>query len=267
VKGRVIAIGASADGIEAIAKLLSGLPRDFPAPVFVAQHVGRTSSGYLPTILGRTASLPVMNAAEGQRIEAGNVYVAPPNQHMLVRGEALHLSSGPEENYCRPAVDVLFRSVAAAFGPAVVGVVPTGYLDDGIVGMLAIHDRGGVTILQDPDEAGAPSMVKSVLARMNVDHIKRVRDIAPLLVELAADAPGEPRDCALELEDCIAGAEATRTELARVLGECAGRQCPMCGDALYALDEPRVHRFRCTRGHAFTEFSVDSSNTGADSVR
>jgi two-component system chemotaxis response regulator CheB len=260
MKGRAIAIGASTDGIEAIAKLVSGLPDNFPAPVFVVQHVGRTSSGYLPTIIGRTAKLPVMHAREGQRIEAGKVYVAPPNQHVFVRGETLHLSSGPEENHCRPAVDVLFRSVAAEFGPAAVGVVLTGYLDDGTVGMLAIQDRGGVTIVQDPEEAAAPSMVSSVLARIHVDHVKRVGDIAPLLVELAADAPGESRDCSLDLEERIAAGEATRTDLARVLGECANQRCPMCGDALYAVDEPRIHRFRCTRGHAFTEFSLGSSD-------
>jgi two-component system chemotaxis response regulator CheB len=253
MKGRAIAIGASGDGIEAIAHVLRQLPAGFKAPVFITQHVGRTSSGFLPMILGRATTLPVMHPREGQRIENGTVYVAPPDHHLLVRGDVMHLSRGPEENHCRPSVDVLFRSVALEYGAAAVGVVLTGYLSDGTVGLLAIKDLGGVTIVQDPDEAAVPSMSLSALAKVRIDHVCRLDQIAPLLIELVADAPGITRSSpTLAIEDRIAGADTRPADLERLLdGTLRDSRCTVCGRILHLLGEPRVVRHRCEAGHAF----------------
>lgn len=109
-------IGASADGIAAIARLVSRLPRDLAAPVLVVQHVGRTSIGCLPEILAKASPLRAIHPYDGQPVEAGTIFVAPPDHHMLVCGGLLHLTWGPRENYCRPSVDVSFRSAALAYG-------------------------------------------------------------------------------------------------------------------------------------------------------
>lgn len=186
---RVIVIGASGDGIEAIATILRGLPASFAAPVLVAQHVGRTSAGHLPAILRRAGRLPAIHPHDGQAVVPGVVYVAPPDHHMLVSDGIIRLNRGPEVNHARPAVDVLFRSAAETYGAAVVGIVLTGHLNDGTAGLAAIKARGGIAIIQDPDEAGAPSMPRSALENVAIDHVCGIAEIAPLLVKLVADPP------------------------------------------------------------------------------
>lgn len=260
MQGRIIVIGASADGIAAITYLLSTLPAAFGAPVFIAQHIGPGSAGYLPTLLGRSTTMPVMHPRDGQRIEPGHVYVAPPDHHMLVRPGWIHLSQGAKEHYTRPSVDVLFRSAAVAYGPATVGVVLTGYLTDGTAGLLAIKDRGGVSIVQDPSEAAAPSMPRSALVNVPIDHIVKLRDLGALLVQLVADPPAAPPAVvpSIVLEDRIASGESSPDVLAQLFarGALTTIPCPCCGCALRQLDESRLRRYRCAEGHAFTDASL-----------
>lgn len=260
MRGRIIVIGASAGGISAITHVLRMLPATFAAPVFVVQHVGPESPGYLPTMLARVTTLPIMHPRDGQRIEPGHVYVAPPDRHMLVRSGWIHLSKGPKEQYSRPAVDVLFRSAAVSHGPATVGVVLTGNLTDGTVGLLAIKDFGGVSIVQDPAEALAPSMPHSALAKVPIDYVRGIHDIAALLVQLVADATvaRPPVVRSTTIEDRIAADEASSRDIADLLsrGTLTTNACPCCAAALYKLDERRVSRYRCAAGHAFTEASL-----------
>jgi two-component system chemotaxis response regulator CheB len=260
MQGRVIAIGASADGIAAIATVLRSLPGDLAAPVFVVQHLGRTSLGFLPEILARASPLPVRHPAQGDLIVSGRVYVAPPDHHLVVDMGRTYLSRGPRENHARPAVDALFRSVALAYGSAAVGVVLTGYLSDGTVGLLAIKDRGGVAIVQDPLEAAARGMPTSALASAPIDHTLRLAGIGPKLVELVADAPAAPvlATRMLELENRIAAGLATPAELTELLRAATPttRWCSLCGKPLYRLPERRVARYRCASGHAFTDATV-----------
>lgn len=210
MKDRIIVIGASAYGISTIAHALGMLPATFAAPVLVVQHVGARSPSYLPAILSRVTRLPVLHPRDGQPIAPGHVYVAPPDHHMLVRPGRVRLSRGPKEHHTRPAVDVLFRSAAVSYGPAVVGVVLTGYLTDGTVGLLAIKDAGGVTIIQDPAEAPAPSMPRSALNNVAIDYVAGIHDIAALLVQLVADPPTvrPPMTSAALIEARIAADEA-----------------------------------------------------------
>lgn len=259
MRGRVIVIGASADGIQAIARVLSGLPADFAAPVFVVQHVGRRSLGYLPMILDRAGPLPAVHPHEGEPIRPGVVYVAPPDRHLLIRRGTVHLSDGPEENRFRPSVDALFRSAAVAYGAAVVGVVLTGYLYDGTVGLAAIKDRGGVAIVQDPAEAGVPSMPRNALANVRIDHVLGIDKIANVLVDLVADPPAADGPVRLlDAEDRIAGGEAAAQaahELVVASTPIADR-CPLCAGPLFVWPEPRFRRYRCAAGHAFTAASL-----------
>src|SRR5687768_2623008 len=186
----IVLIGASAGGVEAISSIVAGLPRDLRAAVLVVLHVSRGRS-VLPEILTRVGRLPASHPNDGERIQYGRIYVAPPDHHMTVEGDAIRVTHGPSENGVRPAVDPLFRSAARAFGSRVVAIVATGSLDDGTAGMAAVKEAGGIAIVQDPDSAFAPSMPRSVMATVAVDHVLPLAAIAPMIVSLVRQsAPG-----------------------------------------------------------------------------
>src|SRR5688572_5125513 len=154
----IIVIGASAGGVQVLQELMRGLPEDFPAAVFIVVHTSPSGPGILPHILDRAGPLPAAHAKDGEKIKMGRVYVAPPDYHLLIRDGVVGVTRGPKENGFRPAVDVLFRTAARAQGPRVVGIVLTGGLDDGTVGLTHIKSWGGIAIAQEPSEAVFPSM-------------------------------------------------------------------------------------------------------------
>src|SRR5207237_4949585 len=143
----MVVVGASAGGVGALMRLVSGLPGDFAAAVFVVLHLPPDAPSALATILDRAGPLPAYQAKDKQPIEAGCIYVARPNRHLVVRRGYMGLEAGPRENSARPSVDVLFRSAARAYGRRVVGVVLSGTLHDGALGLAAIKMRGGVTVV------------------------------------------------------------------------------------------------------------------------
>src|SRR5919112_699348 len=166
----IIVVGASGGGIEALRTLVSGLPADFPTPICVVLHTSPQAPGILCDILARVGPLKATNAVNGERLRPGHIYVAPPDYHLLVEPGKLRVTKGPRENRFRPAIDPLFRSAAQVYGPAVVGVVLTGNLDDGTAGLWAIKQLGGTAVVQDPRDAPAPSMPASALRGVRVDH-------------------------------------------------------------------------------------------------
>ncbi len=186
---RIFVIGSSLSGIDALSNLVAQLPANFPAPIFITQHVASHSPGLLPQILTRAGHLPASHPKNGELIEPGRIYVAPPDRHMLIRKGYVTLSHGPRENLARPAIDPLFRSAALAYGPAVAAAVLTGQLDDGTAGLLAVKDRGGTTIAQDPKEATARSMPESAIRYAKVDYCLTLREMGALFVDLAHDDP------------------------------------------------------------------------------
>ena len=190
-KHDIIVIGASAGGIEALIELFSVLPQDLPAAVFVVCHLSPQSEGVLPAALSRNGNLRAVNATDREQIIPGRVYVAPPDHHLLVEPGFVRVTQGPKENRFRPAIDPLFRSAAYAYGPRVIGVVLTGALDDGTAGLWAIKERGGLAIVQDPDDALFPSMPLSALTNVQVDYRVPLSEIAPLLVRLVSEPAGE----------------------------------------------------------------------------
>jgi two-component system, chemotaxis family, protein-glutamate methylesterase/glutaminase len=180
----LIVIGASAGGLPAIRQLLSLLPATFPACVLVVLHISSRSRGSLPAIFARSAALPVFGAVHGAALCPGRVYVAPPDYHLLAGPSSLVLDRGPRVNRARPAIDPLFCSAAALFGPRVVGVVLTGLLGDGSAGLLAIKRAGGVAVVQDPDDAEFADMPETALSRVSVDHCAPLHEIPELLWRL-----------------------------------------------------------------------------------
>src|SRR3954470_16445133 len=154
----IIVIGASAGGMPALRELCSALPRGLPASIFIVWHMSPLSPGVLPDVLNQHCPLPAAFAKNGDAIQPGCIYVAPPDRHMLLTQRGVMLTDGPRENLVRPSVDPLFRSAARYFGKRVVGVILTGALDDGTEGLMYVKRYGGVTIAQDPSEATVSDM-------------------------------------------------------------------------------------------------------------
>ena len=184
----IIVVGASAGGIEVLLRLMRELPRDLAASVFVVVHRG-AAPGHLAEVLGRRGQLTTVAAKDATTIVPRRVYIAPPGFHLTLKNYHTQLSVGPKINRHRPAVDPLFLSAAHEYGSRVIGVVLSGYLDDGSAGLAAIKEQGGIAIVQDPDDAVAPDMPRNALRAVDVDYCLPAAEIAPLLVKLVNGRP------------------------------------------------------------------------------
>jgi two-component system, chemotaxis family, protein-glutamate methylesterase/glutaminase len=252
-EGRVIAIGGSSGSVSALKLIMSRLPSALPASVFIVVHVGAHGHDLLADVLDACGPLNVSTAKEGERPERGRVYVAPADHHLLVVDGVMRLGRGPRENMSRPAVDALFRSVAASCGPRAVGMVLTGNLNDGAAGLAAIKQCGGLTAIQCPSDAEAPDMPLGALEASDIDYRAPLRDLPDLIAALAEAPPGPalliPR--ALEVEIAIALGRPSRAATIAEIADEAPLSCPDCGGALSQLKQPPL-RYRCQIGHAFT---------------
>jgi len=182
----LIVVGASAGGVSAIIELLEKLPHDLPAAIAIVLHRSPFHETQLPVVLGRHSDLLVREPVDGDPIERGTVYVAPRDQHMLVERDVIRLDRGPKEHRTRPAVDPLFRSAAATYGPRVVGVILSGMGSDGVSGLIAIKAGGGISLVQSPAEAQFPVMPSRALKEDDVDASLPIHGLAAVLAVLAA---------------------------------------------------------------------------------
>jgi two-component system, chemotaxis family, protein-glutamate methylesterase/glutaminase len=261
---RIIVVGASAGGLEGLMKLVGELPDDLPAPVFVVWHLSPNSPGILPDILNRNGKLPAKNAEDWETFKPGQIYVAPPDHHLMIEGGHVRLSKGPRENRFRPAVDPLFRSAAQWHGPKVIGVVLSGNLDDGTAGLYAIKERGGTAVVQDPSDALFPSMPLSALQNVDADHQVTMAEMAPLLVRLSKTrtSNGEmPMSEEMQIEVRVALEDNALDAGIERLGEVSAFTCPECHGSLRQLKEGGRVRFRCHTGHAYSATSLLSETT------
>ena len=258
----IIVIGASAGGVEALETLVRALPDSLPAAVFVAMHLAPGRGSLLPDILSRAGRLPALHPENGEAFEAGKIYVAPPDHHLLIHDGTMRLTRGARENLHRPAVDTLFRSAAVAHGPRVIGVVLTGNLDDGTAGLSAVKRCGGVAVVQDPGDASFPSMPTSALRNVPVDHCVPVAGMGPLLARLVADpaaaSPAAPPD--LEAEASMVEKHADHQTVLDKIGRRTTFTCPECQGTLWELTEDPV-QFRCHVGHAFSPGTMLSEHS------
>jgi two-component system, chemotaxis family, protein-glutamate methylesterase/glutaminase len=198
-EGHIIIVGGSAGGVDALSSLVQGLPDDLQAPVLVVIHISPSGRGLLPEVLQRHTALRVAFAIDGEAIVAGRIYVAPPDQHLLVEDGRVCLTRAPRENHSRPAIDPLFRSAARVYGPRVIAVVLSGRLDDGTAGLRAVKECGGTTVVQDPDDATHPDMPRNALEQTLADHVAPCAQLGALLARLttarpatAGETPGPP---------------------------------------------------------------------------
>jgi two-component system, chemotaxis family, protein-glutamate methylesterase/glutaminase len=246
----IAVIGGSAGSLDVLCTIARGLPADLPATLFVVMHTSPQGESLLPELLSRRSALPAVHAVDGEPIVPGRIYVAPPDHHLLVYPHHLRVTRGPKENRHRPAVDPLFRSAARAYGKRVIGVVVSGGLDDGTAGLGAVKQAGGLTLVQDPEEAVARGMPSHAIKHVAVDRIVRAHEIAPAIVAEAL-APAAPEPPAIPIAPDEPGPEAGEPS-----GERAVYSCPDCGGVLVESREGGVQRFRCNVGHALSPESL-----------
>ena len=184
MEGSIVVVGASLGGVQALARLLSALPRELSATVVAVLHRGVGSGEELVRFLQSASVLPVREAEDKDDLERGAVYLAPAGYHLLVEKCGLALSTDGPVSWARPSIDVLFESAADAWGKRVIGVVLTGSNTDGAQGLARIQKRGGLTIVQAPSEAECRDMPEAAIAACAVDHVLTLAEIPPLLARL-----------------------------------------------------------------------------------
>ncbi|HZZ95023.1 MAG TPA: chemotaxis protein CheB [Usitatibacter sp.] len=262
----VIGIGASAGGVTALQRLARLLPAGLPAPVLVVQHIGPYPS-VLPQLLTAAGPLPAQHAVGGETPRPGRVYVAPPDRHMIVEDGVLRCVHGPKEHHTRPAIDPLFRSMALAYGPRAIGVILTGWGEDGTPGLQAVSACGGTVLVQDPAEAQQANMPMSALRYVDVDGTFRIAELPQMLTALLSRVPPElaiarPR-LALEEEQAIFMSQGNPMEHLDKVGAPSAYVCPDCNGGLWEVAASRPRRFRCHTGHAFTLRTLQEAQSGA----
>ena len=258
----VIVIGASAGGISALRTLLNKLPQDIPAAIFVVVHTSPDGPGKLSTVLDRGTRLTVVYPDDGMQIRDGYVYVAPPDYHLIIDGRNIGLTRGPREHRFRPAVDPLFRTAAEHFGARTIGIVLSGHMADGTHGLVLIKEAGGITMVQDPDEAQVPSMPLNAMRRGKVDYVLPVEEMARVTMGLLTNArdrrerhSSRARPRKTEAPNAERpGIDALRTNERK--GPPSPLTCPDCGGVLWEIKENKLVRYRCHVGHGFTSESL-----------
>ncbi|HEX3867748.1 MAG TPA: chemotaxis protein CheB [Gemmatimonadaceae bacterium] len=256
----IIVIGASAGGVEALQRLVSGLPADLPAAVFVTVHFPPSGTSVLPRILSRVAHLTVLPASDGERIIHGRVYVAPPDHHLLLSPRGVRIVHGPKEHGHRPAIDAMFRSAAIAFGPRVIGVILTGNLDDGTSGLRAIKRAGGAAVVQDPGDANFPSMPQSAIENVEIDRVVPIKAMATTILGLIGEPISEfehfPMTEDVSENNFANASEDAIDDADHHPGEPSTYGCPDCGGVLWRIKDGQLTHFRCRIGHAWSEAAL-----------
>jgi two-component system, chemotaxis family, protein-glutamate methylesterase/glutaminase len=243
----IVVVGGSEGGTQALMAFVAGLPAELPAAVFAALHTHARTESQLADMLSRRGPLPARLAIHGEPITPGRIYVAPPDNHLLLRPGFVQVVRGPKENGFRPAVDPLFRTASIAYGPRVIGVVLTGNLDCGTAGLLSIKARGGLALVQDPHEAAVPEMPQSALHHVAIDHVATLAELSTLVSNLVSSSAG-PRP--LNVPSEIAEIEGSK------LGAAAEIVCPICQGKLTETVVEGFSFFRCHVGHSFSLESV-----------
>lgn len=249
----IVVIGASAGGVETLPKLFEAIAPDIGAAFFVVIHVQPGARSYMPALLTRAGRLPAQHAEDGLRIEKGNIYIAPPDHHILIEKGRMRLSHGPKENRHRPAVDPLFRTAAEAYNSRVIGIILTGTLDDGTMGLRAVKDSGGVTIVQDPSDALYPDMPRNALQTAHPDYslpLEKLRKMLPRLIQEPVNEKVIERfkDKGMKPENKKIK---SGRKINRDIGPPSMFVCPECNGPLWEMKNGKAALYRCMVGHSF----------------
>jgi two-component system chemotaxis response regulator CheB len=249
----ILALGASAGGLEALRLVASRLPPDLPAAVLTVIHLSAHFRSSLDAILTQAGPLPAAFAADGDRVQNGRIYIGPPERHLILEGERLRLGIGPRENHSRPAIDPLFRSVAVCCGSRAVGVVLTGTLGDGASGLGALKQCGGVAVVQDPEDAAFPEMPATAIEAARPHHVVGLAALPALLGRLAREPAGTPVPAPPGLQYEVEIARSGRSSMNSLdeLGSRSVVACPDCHGVMWQIEDGGALRYRCHVGHAY----------------
>lgn len=260
---RLIAIGGSAGSLKPLKTLLGALPEDLPACVLICIHRHIRSNSFLTDALRGSGPLPVDQATDRVELSPGRIFVAPPDVHMVVAGTCLRLSRGPRENSSRPAIDVLFRSVAASAGPNAIGVVLSGMLSDGAAGARALERCGAPVLVQHPDEAEFPEMPSAAMRAATASVSLPVKEIVDRLAAWSRQPYAEPVPIPddIRVEVSMALGRSLEMPVEDDLGTRSRVTCPDCHGILWELTDQEPLRFRCHTGHAFTAESLEAEQS------
>jgi two-component system chemotaxis response regulator CheB len=262
---KVVVIGTSAGGLYALKTLVSQLQANFEAPILVVQHISPDATGnVLLDALNKLGNIKCEHAVSGTRLENGRLYLAPSDHHLMIdEDKTILVTKGAQENRSRPAIDPLFRSAAVVFTTKVIGVLLTGYLDDGTSGMIAIKRCGGTCVVQDPSDAEYPDMPQNALNQIKPDYCLPLLEMGGLLYQLIAKKSGKgksiPEDILIETK--IAKRVLSDLPSVNALGKQVPFNCPGCGGVLWEVDKDDVIRYRCHTGHAYTAASLLAEQT------
>jgi two-component system chemotaxis response regulator CheB len=258
----IVTVAASAGGLEPLRTLLAALPADLPASVLVVLHIPATGGRALPRILDRAGALPAAAAVDGEPLQPGRVYVAPPDLHLLIVDGLVRTSRGPRQNGVRPSANPLFRSAALYGGPRTIGVVLSGTLDDGALGAATVEQRGGRVIVQDPDDAAYGSMPRCALATTRDTVIRPAGRIAEVLIRLTRGKVGVTRsEPPADLEEEVRALLAGDPQIAPPPRDYSGFTCPECGGPLYHGPEHAADSYDCLVGHRWSPESLLEEQT------
>jgi two-component system, chemotaxis family, protein-glutamate methylesterase/glutaminase len=250
----VLAIGTSAGGVEALRFLASGFPSDFPASVLVVIHLPPDYQSSLDSILTQAGPLPARFATDDMTPEPGQIYIGPADSHLILDGDRLRLGQGPRENNTRPAIDPLFRSVARCCGHRGIGAVLTGTLGDGASGLHTLHEYGGLTVVQDPDDAAFSGMPEAALTKFTPDHVTSLAGMPALFQRLVNGPQGKqaaPSSDLIYEVDLAMGGNGSMSQMDRI-GQRSLLACPDCHGVMWEIKEGDLIRYRCHVGHAYT---------------
>jgi two-component system, chemotaxis family, protein-glutamate methylesterase/glutaminase len=250
----VLAIGTSAGGVEALRFLASGFPSGFPASVLIVIHLPADYQSSLDSILTQAGPLPARFATDDITPEPGQIYIGPPDSHLILDGDTLKLGQGPRENNTRPAIDPLFRSVALCCGHRGIGAVLTGTLGDGASGLHTLHEFGGLTVVQDPGDAAFSGMPEAALTKFVPDHVTSLAGMPALFQRLVNQPQGkraEPSSDLIYEVDLAKGGHGSMSQMDRI-GRRSLLACPDCHGVMWEINEGDLVRYRCHVGHAYT---------------
>jgi two-component system, chemotaxis family, protein-glutamate methylesterase/glutaminase len=251
----MVVVGASAGGTVVLPKLLSQLTQKMNIAVFVVLHLAKRSVGeMLVERLQQYTAFQCKIPRHKEVIKSRHVYVAPPDHHMMLKGNTVLLGKGPMENRYRPSIDALFRSAAVEHNSHVIGIILSGLLEDGTSGMMAIRRSGGTCIIQHPDEAQYPDMPLSVVRNLKPDFSIPVEEMGKAILETLSDT----REESIVPEELVAQARiAEKVSIGidhlKEIGKKSLYTCPDCGGGLWVIDENGTNSYRCHVGHAYTE--------------
>lgn len=252
-----VVIGGSAGSVMTLMEIVSRLPAHFATPIFIVIHIPPLTTSHLPRILNRSGPLPTSAATDRMESKPGHIYLAPPDRHLVVEDRHMRLIRGPHVNHSRPAIDPLFRSIADTYRAGAIGILLSGFMDDGVAGLIAIREAGGITAVQDPDSTPFPDMPQNAIQSEATDTILTPDQIPQFLVESVNRRLSQSQEEVTTVqqhdpENTIIQQDITSQEDGKRTGGPSTMTCPECGGVLWEFAEGNNVQYHCHVGHIYS---------------